>query len=1545
MYRELHEGKYDNSMESENLNDKVTRQIETMKQGYVLDPNRILADYRKEIAEIRGYHGRELLELLQNAVDELGGTNDRSVSVVLRDNVLTISNNGSLFTFEGFISLMYSNLSPKHNKNEYIGNKGTGFRSILNWADCIRIYSGDLSVEFSDAFAQETLTELHENASVAEFCASHDEVKLATLVAPRLIPPKHNYKYDTVIEVELKANVVDKVLGQLRQLNAKTILFLEKLEKLIVEYNGDVLLFQKEPYERNNGVCDVAITTKENDEIIERDEWVVLSRDGEFEKQKYSVMVAYKEDMSVFPDVLYSYFKTKVQFPVHALVHATFDLNAERNHLNETEANIHILRVVCDTLVELALRTTSESVNYAPLSLLSTIRDFPGELNWDDFNIGEYYLEAIAENNVFPTVNGKYVSFNEKPKFYYSNIADFLCGTAFETLMTSTDNIEIRNLLKAISKQRKMGMHYPYNEITTGINSVLPSLQIRERAALWLAFVNEYKNDISSGHKPHFVIDSNGNAVTDGQQVFLPAENINFSSPPDFTKIVFMHKDLVAALRDLLGKDSSLRILATELSKFDIREYNLANIVNAVISRLKNRTHQASRKTRGCYEETIEWLWKLWKVGVLRSEMPTMTTVPLMNRNRKAKNANELYFGKEFGNDVIEYIFTSRNDLFVALPKRIELTGLYKQQYIDFLSTLGVAHFPRIKKIKIQPIPADYKELIYRNIKKYPLLVEENRYHNEQEFRSATLSHVEVASVEHLDEILEKSTTKSIIDWIRQDESLRQLLLSYEPSTSRAFVYNLYQQKPRILSGEQMASHLRFIFATRKWIEVDGIRYAPKQCLFVSKIGTLFAPIVVAPALDLFIDNQNRKIAETNVIQDILEQIGAASDYSELDTETIYSLLLALPEVNESGEISKALYSSVLKSGGLKNLDNKNAKYREFMKNGSVYCKSSKTYIAIQNVNYLTEKTVSREILKDFNLIAIPSRQSQENIKRYFGVSPLKIKGSVVGEPKIHIDTVAFERDFYDFICYAFCLRVDIAKQSEISTVKALKVCLCTDIIADYGKGEVVLAGGSYIRGKNCIYIQAPENGGQLKQLKNNVDFCSAIAELFMTAIDIQDDTLFGYVRFLYEKEPHNRNALILHDFDDLGILERSRDTLNRTQSEKEMFLSACILLIGKDGIASVEADIEAINFMDFNSTANAKLLIRILRSLNVDVDNFNEKSEVTIDLRPYYIECFQKMLSDKTLAYKNGLFGKLKSEPVRVRRTYLKQLDNYKRFAFNPPNSINYDWREIFLQQFGDIIATAFDDRADTAWKANRDVFIQDKDIAIVNDLLVDAEMESLLYFGDFDVLDEAYNNRKADLDNAQAQETKTLSSTSASPIPIITIDVSAPPASSSKNGQTPHTGNRMAGMKRERNISDWGAFAERFVYDLMKSTHQNVVWISENAKKEGVNPDGIGGLGYDLKYVNEDGETIFVEIKSSAGTGIAFVITDNELNFAETHPMQYEVILVSSVMDDDEREVYRLKNLFNYADGEGRYSNSRFSISADNYTIRCQIVEPVDD
>ena len=1523
------------------MNERILQAIDTMKQGYILDPNRILADYRKETAEIKGYHGRELLELLQNAVDELAGTENRSVYISLNDGLLTICNNGNVFSYDGFISLMYSNLSPKHNKAEYIGNKGTGFRSILNWAKSVRIYSGALSVEFSDRYAEDMLKNLLKHESVKTFCQTHEDVHLATLVAPRIISELASKSYDTVIEVSLKEGVIDRVIGQLKQINAKTLLFLENLEHLTVDINGDITRYDKPFTSDDEEPSVIRIETRHNAELPEKEEWSVIFREGNYEKQKYGVTIAYKTDMTVKPDVLYSYFKTKVQFPVPALVHATFDLNADRNHLSETDANKLILKVICNTLVELALLTATECVNYAPLALLSTIGEFPADLSWEDFNIRDYYYDAIAEKKVLPTVNGEYISFNESPRFYESTIADYLSGDSFGKLMPHTDNITVSKMVKAIAKYRSVSLRYVYIDIVNGINSILGAVSINTRAALWLDFIKEYGNEVVPHKKPLFVLDTKGKNVDDDIQVFLPSEGASFSSPPDFTRIVFLNRELVTALRELRGKDSSLRSLAIELSKFNVREYNLANIINTVISKLRNREHQGSKKTRGCYEDTLEWLWKLWNANVLKNEMPAVNAVPLLNRKGTAKNASELFFGKDFGNEITEDLFGGNGELFVAHPRRIALSETTKPRYVEFLSSLGVAYYPRKKSIQLRPVPEGYKELIYQSIKKYPLLAEDNRYQNLQEFRSAYFGYVMVTGIEQIAEILLKASTKSIIDWIRNDDALRQLLADYEHSSSQGYVYNNYQQKYRAFAGDQIASYLRYVFATSKWIEVDGQRYSPKQCIFVSKIGSDFSPLLVAPDLGLFVNNQHKKIAETTAIQDILERIGAAADYSELDTETFYSLLLRLPEVDTDGDISKSLYTSVLRAGGLQQkLNTKSQAYRQFMQTGKVYCKSSKAYEDLHSVYYLTEKTVSREILKDFSLIAIPSRQSQENIKRYFGVSPLRIKGSVVGDPVIHSQSSSFEQDFNDFICYAFCSRVDAAKQSEISTVKALRVRLCTNLEADYGKGTVSLGENSYIRGKNCVYVQAPANCLTLKQLKSNVDFCSAIAELFMTAIDIQDENLYGYVRSLYEKEPHNRNALILHDFDDLSVLERAREALSRTQSTKEMFVSTCILIAGESVVTQLEDEIDKINFSDFSANANADALKKVLLTLNCDVEDFNERSEILIDLCPYYGDKLCSLIAENEEKYKNGLFASLKEESNTKKRLFLKQYQQYKDYTFNPLNSVAFSPVDTFAEMFGAIIQMASEDDANTAWKVNRGSFIQGKDLNVVNDMLVDPELESLLYFGIFDVLEAAYEKRRAEINIAQQQEAAILAAQTVSETPIITIDAVSPTGTVNGNTTTSHfSGSRLAGMKRERNISDWGAFAERLVYERIKATQTNVEWVSENAKKEGVNSGGIGGLGYDLKYTNAGGELRYVEIKSTVGSNISFVITENELNFAEAHPTQYEIVLVTSVMDDNERKIYRLPKLFMYADGEDRLYNSKFRISGDNYTIRCQI------
>ncbi len=82
------------------------------------------------------YRGRAVLELLQNAHDVLGGgSHDRcQVSFVLNSSreqpELLIANSGRPFRREDFSGICQLAQSPK-NPNESVGNKGLGFRSVL----------------------------------------------------------------------------------------------------------------------------------------------------------------------------------------------------------------------------------------------------------------------------------------------------------------------------------------------------------------------------------------------------------------------------------------------------------------------------------------------------------------------------------------------------------------------------------------------------------------------------------------------------------------------------------------------------------------------------------------------------------------------------------------------------------------------------------------------------------------------------------------------------------------------------------------------------------------------------------------------------------------------------------------------------------------------------------------------------------------------------------------------------------------------------------------------------------------------------------------------------------------------------------------------------------------------------------------------------------------------------------------------------------------------------------------------------------------------
>ncbi|MBX6332521.1 MAG: hypothetical protein IRY91_11800 [Gemmatimonadaceae bacterium] len=106
----------------------------TREKVYRSDADEVTANYDREVGHVRDYHGREVLELLQNADDAGRGYGPNCVHMVLRPYGLCIGNTGTPFSPRGVKSLVLSDSSPKREaRTEYIGNRGLGFRSVLNW--------------------------------------------------------------------------------------------------------------------------------------------------------------------------------------------------------------------------------------------------------------------------------------------------------------------------------------------------------------------------------------------------------------------------------------------------------------------------------------------------------------------------------------------------------------------------------------------------------------------------------------------------------------------------------------------------------------------------------------------------------------------------------------------------------------------------------------------------------------------------------------------------------------------------------------------------------------------------------------------------------------------------------------------------------------------------------------------------------------------------------------------------------------------------------------------------------------------------------------------------------------------------------------------------------------------------------------------------------------------------------------------------------------------------------------------------------------------
>ena len=98
------------------------------------------------------YHGRFLVELLQNAEDQTtkAGVSDGLVVVVRTGTHVYVLNQGLAFDDPGIRSITSAGISPKR-AEESIGNKGVGFKAVFQVSSTPEIFTAEQGARLTAA--------------------------------------------------------------------------------------------------------------------------------------------------------------------------------------------------------------------------------------------------------------------------------------------------------------------------------------------------------------------------------------------------------------------------------------------------------------------------------------------------------------------------------------------------------------------------------------------------------------------------------------------------------------------------------------------------------------------------------------------------------------------------------------------------------------------------------------------------------------------------------------------------------------------------------------------------------------------------------------------------------------------------------------------------------------------------------------------------------------------------------------------------------------------------------------------------------------------------------------------------------------------------------------------------------------------------------------------------------------------------------------------------------------------------------------------------
>jgi hypothetical protein len=998
------------------LTDMARVEIDALRRRqeeiYLKSPKELISHSNQERQTKRDYRGREILELLQNADDaaDEAGVPGRLLFRLSPDKLI-VANTGAVFTFDGIESVVVSHASPKQfSRQRHIGNKGLGFRSVLNWTERPLIRSGPYAVTFSPEFAQQRIEDLTAASDslrerwrdlersrgpravpLLRFPHVPDEIDADLQLAERVLAEG----YDTVLvfpflETDEHTEPYEALGEQLDELGPEVLLFCRQLAHVIFEKEGEetksweVVREVGAPVLPNTMLRRVCLSRAAQTQL-----WTVHSRAESLpsdlarlapDTPDYEVAVAVPDDSQAATDHrLCVFFPTEERVPSVCLLHATLLLEANRKHPVADDAiNGFVLEALAWLWVEVARQQTVEAPANG-LALLEGADRISGGLL--DLGFRDHVLEKTREAALFPRLDGKCVDACNAVRPPTGGWADLLApGWSPEALNADAEEVA-PGLLRALG----IGW-YSGDDLRTRLERWSASLA---PAAAGRVFGRALAmNALPEGPAALLRLETGGVADM-SLTTYLPKEGASLELPSWVTDFAFLSADFVEAAREAAGL-KTLRVLVDRLDSagYTVREFNAAGVTRHLVHALQALPSDSGITPADATRDVLRTLMPLVEAEPDGGDISV--AVPVITESGRIVPARDCYLGPSYSRGVVlkGMYGPLGKDEFVAPPQELGLAADVVRAEA-FLVRLGAADRPRRVKVESSYQTGDgegYQRFVLESLG-YPYQAEDVAIASaEQALEEVHLQFQNLTMPDRWPDVLERGSPDAVLAYLAADGE-HHLSIGGLPGAVLG-IRKHHQRNARYRYDVRFPSPALFLLRSRRWIpSSDGIRRRPAEVAVSASVrrhlaGFLGEPVFATDGPFL------RPLAARDLVRDVLSRLGAFRSFADLDVHSRFDLLRSLPHNDPNGRHAPSIYGALLEEHAA---TTESEIVQGFAADGVMWGRRGEVeeYFPVRSLRYATEAAIPGPVKRQVPLVAISPRKNAADVEALFGVRKL----------------------------------------------------------------------------------------------------------------------------------------------------------------------------------------------------------------------------------------------------------------------------------------------------------------------------------------------------------------------------------------------------------------------------------------------------------------------------------------------------------------------------------------------------------------------------